>query len=344
MKQSLLFVRGLGCFPLLLMVGCNHYVPQKNVAVLNPSWQLIWQDEFNGDELDRLKWGHELNCWGGGNNELQCYTDSSNNSFVRDGKLFIVARKEAIEGPRQNQEDPNFDSTEKVKRDYSSARLRTKHKADWTYGRIEIKAKMPSGQGIWPALWMLPSDKVYGGWPLSGEIDIFEAVNNNIPYPADHVLAGELNNDIHGTLHYGSASPENLHTSVAYRPETNVWESFNRYAIEWEEGEIRWYFNDQHFATQSSEGWFTAAIESGAKDRLSMVTAAPFDQSFHLLMNIAVGGDWPGSPNEQTIFPQQMEVDYVRVYRCSLDAKTGKGCASAINPDVRPANNHRPSP
>ena len=126
----------------------------------NSGWTLVWRDEFSGNVIDDSKWTHEVNCDGGGNNEKQCYTDSSDNAYLENGVLKIVAK------PESGQTLP-----------YSSARLISKEKGDWTYGRFEIRAKAPSGQGAWPAIWMLPTDNVYGGWPHSGEIDIFEAVN-----------------------------------------------------------------------------------------------------------------------------------------------------------------------
>ncbi len=295
------------------------------------NWELVWSDEFEGDSIDTSKWGHEVNCAGGGNNELQCYTARSENSFVADGKLHLVARQESFSGPAVFDDDPAYNPNDTSKtQPYTSARLRTKNQGDWTYGRLEINAKMPHGQGIWPAIWMLPTEWVYGAWPLSGEIDIFEAVNLNTP------LNGGVNNEVHGTLHYGRAWPNNQYSGGKTVPTQNVWETFNTYAVEWEEGEIRWYFNDTHYLTQTSDGWYTYFWDGQAQGYSFGGEGAPFDQSFHLIMNIAVGGNWPGSPNEQTSFPQTMEVDYVRVYRCTLDSETGKGCATNVNPQVEP--------
>ena len=256
----------------------------------------MWQDEFDDAVIDTSKWEHEINCDGGGNAELQCYTGSADNSFVDEGKLHIVAQQVGVMGADNA---------------YTSARLITKNQGDWTYGRFEINAKMPQGQGLWPAIWMLPTDYVYGGWPLSGEIDIFEAVNSNTP---------GFGNTVHGTLHYGSAWPGNVHTGDSTVPATNIWENFHTYAIEWEEGEIRWYVDDVHFATQTADGWYTDGAPGSA--------VAPFDQAFHLLLNVAVGGNWPQGPNASTVFPQEMVVDYVRVYECS-----GTECATAPGAD-----------
>lgn len=243
-------------------------------------WDLVWSDEFEQGYIDTGKWEHEVNGWGGGNNELQYYTARPENSYVANGKLIIVARQETYTGP---------DGT----RNYTSARLRTKHKGDWLYGRMEIRARLPYGQGLWPAIWMLPTDDAYGGWAASGEIDIMEAVNLNAG-------GGNL---VHGTLHYGGSWPNNTYSGQSFDPGSSVVSQFHDYAVEWEPGEIRWYVDGVHYQTQTD--WWTA---NGSYP-------APFDQRFHMILNVAVGGNWPGSPNGSTSFPQTMEVEYVRVYQ-----------------------------
>ena len=177
-------------------------------------------------------------------------------------------------------------------RNYTSARMRTKHKGDWLYGRFEVRARLPGGQGLWPAIWMLPTDWKYGGWAASGEIDIMEAVN-----------AGPGNNKVYGTLHYGGSWPRNVHTGKSYTPATSITDNFHVYALEWEPGEIRWYVDGHHYQTQTQ--WWS---EKGPYP-------APFNERFHMILNVAVGGNWPGSPSSSTVFPQVMEVDYVRVYQ-----------------------------
>jgi CxxC motif-containing protein (DUF1111 family)/beta-glucanase (GH16 family) len=245
-------------------------------------WTLVWQDEFNGSTIDSSQWSFEVNGQGGGNNELQYYTDRPDNAFIEDGKLVIQALEESYTGP---------DGT----RQYTSARLRTLNKGDWKYGRFEVRARMPEGQGLWPAIWMLPTDWVYGGWAASGEIDIFEGVNLN----------ASGGNTVHGTLHYGGSWPNNTHSGQAFTPSSSVVDTFHTYAIEWEEGEIRWYVDGIHYQTQTD--WFSEAAPY----------PAPFNQQFHMILNVAVGGNWPGSPDANTTFPQRMEVDYVRVYQKS---------------------------
>lgn len=261
---------------------------------------------------------------GGGNNELQCYTTSAENAFVSNGYLNITALKKPTQGPGKFDDDPAYNPQDtSVSRDYASARLRSKNKGDWRYGRMDIRAKLPQGQGIWPAIWMLPTASAYGAWPLSGEIDIMEAVNTN--------AAGA--NAVYGTLHYGNPWPNNKYTGANISPATPIWQEFHTYSVEWEAGEIRWYVDNNHYATQVESGWFTAA---------SSKPGAPFDQAFHMILNLAVGGEWPGSPNGQTQFPQTMQVDFVRVYQCAQDTTSGKGCASFINPNIKPLTGNPP--
>ena len=305
-----------------------------NFDVVNPAepvsdWVLIWSDEFDGASIDANKWTHEVNCSGGGNNEQQCYTDSPENSFVSDGTLKIVA-KPAEEG---------------ADLPYTSARLNTRYKGDFKYGRFEMRAKLPSGQGSWPAFWMLPTDYVYGEWPKSGEIDIMEAVNLKV---ADD--EGNVEANVHGTLHYGQAWPDNKSSGKAYLlPEmANPADDFHTYAIEWQEGEIRWYVDDYLYATQMASevrynskgealglthrGWFAEYYDLVSGELKTHWDSAPFDQEFHLLLNLAVGGNWPSNVNDTGIDAaafadgQTYEIDYVRVYECSLNPNDGSGC------------------
>ncbi|MEO0560294.1 MAG: glycoside hydrolase family 16 protein, partial [Bacteroidota bacterium] len=208
-----------------------------------------------------------------GNNELQTYTRA--NATVSDGTLKITAREEAADT-------------------YTSARLRTLGKGDWTYGRFEVKARLPEGQGMWPAIWLLFSNDTYGGWAASGEIDIMEAVGNKP-------------DEVFGTLHHGGPFPENVFTGEEFKLFSGTFgDDFFVFTTEWEEGEIRWYINNVLYQTQTSDDWSTTG---------STNPAAPFDHDFHMILNVAVGGNLPGSPDETTAFPQTMEVDYVRVYQ-----------------------------
>ncbi len=321
----------------LLMAGCSSSGPPLVVAEIDAtdptpapheSWQLVWSDEFNTDKLDLTKWSYEENCWGGGNGEQQCYTKRKSNIYLDDGRLHIRARRGEFTGP----DNPEGNDASVQTLPYTSARIRTIGKGDWKYGRFEIRAKMPSGQGTWPAIWMLPTDYVYGGWAASGEIDIMEAVNLKVPSDANDENNGKPESRIYGTLHYGGGWPDNKHSGQEYYlPDgMNPADSFHTYAVEWEEGEIRWYVDGFHYATQRAEGWYSMYEENG-KDTIGEF-GAPFNQRFHMLLNVAVGGSWAGNTHEgginKSAFPQIMEVDYVRVYECSVDPDTGKGCAT----------------
>lgn len=237
-------------------------------------WQLVWNDEFDGDEIDVQKWGYDKGGSGFGNNELQYYTDRPENASVSDGVLTITAIAERYLG-----------------RDYSSAKLRTLGLADWRYGRFDIRAKLPYGQGIWPAFWMLPIQSKYGGWPSSGEIDIMEMVGHT---PAI----------THGTLHYGESIGQHVYTGTYCTLSDGIFaDDFHVFSVIWEPDSFTWYVDGVPFARQTD--WHTGVADY----------PAPFDEYFYLILNLAVGGDWPGSPDETTEFPQYLTIDYVRVYQ-----------------------------
>jgi len=285
----------------------------KPPATEQQDWQLVWSDEFEGDQIDSSKWGYDTDCWGGGNNEKQCYTDKKENAQVADGYLSIIARKETSVGPawpahlRETMPEEEKDKT--AEKPYTSARLLTKGKADWKYGRIEVRAKLPEGQGIWPAIWMLPSEEIYGKWAASGEIDILEAVNlgafcENCP--------DQKENKIFGTLHFGGEWPHNHHKGNA-TPLTDSADGFHVFAIEWKEGEIIWFLDGEEYSRLGPDDWNTTS--ELAKNN----PAAPFDQKFFLILNIAVGGHLSEEQNERGIakdgFPKTMMVDWVRIYQ-----------------------------
>ncbi|BCE03832.1 family 16 glycosylhydrolase [Marinicellulosiphila megalodicopiae] len=279
---------------------------------------LLWQDEFQEDTLDESKWSYERNCWGGGNAEAQCYVQSPENLWVDGEYLRIQAKREDATGPAFQDDQDGYDINDTSgSGDYTSARIRTLGKGDWAYGKIEVRAKLPFGQGTWPAIWMLPSEGNYDGiWAINGEIDIMETVNLKVD--------GEQT--IHGTLHYGDEYPKNVYSGEEYELPggASPADDFHTYTIEWEEGEIRWYVDGDHFATQQSAGWYT---QGDLED-----PHAPFNQAFHIILNFAVGGEWAANVNDkgidESVFPQELAVDYVRVYGCTHDFETGKGCAS----------------
>lgn len=237
-------------------------------------YHLVWADEFDGTELDMNKWniqagdGCDISLCGWGNNELEWYTGDPENLLVRDGKLIITAR-ETPGGPKP----------------YSSARINTRYKGDWKYGRIEARIRLPEGKGLWPAFWMLPTDRKYGSWPDSGEIDIME-------------LTGDKPSIVYGTIHTGpphkSYGGTHALTSGKYSGQFHV------FAIEWMEKGITWFVDGHPFHKVKAN---------------KIKVWHPFRERFHILLNLAVGGNWPGNPDSTTGFPQSMEVDYVRVYQ-----------------------------
>lgn len=227
-----------------------------------------WADEFNTDGApDATKWSYDIGGNGWGNNELQTYTNGLNDS-ISSGTLKIVARK------------VEFSNT------YTSARMVTKNKADWLYGRIEVKARRPKGRGTWPAIWMLPTDNAYGGWPNSGEIDIMEHVGYDL-------------NNVHFTLHAQAFYGANGKGTGKYIG--GATDDFHLYRLDWAPYGIRGYYdNEKVFEYMNPNGGSSTW---------------PYDKKFHLLMNIAVGGNWGGAQGvDDTIFPATMEIDYVRVY------------------------------
>lgn len=236
--------------------------------------RLVWADEFDGDRLDLAKWepmigdGCSINLCGWGNNELQWYL--AENAQVSHGTLKITAKKQQA-GTRH----------------YTSSRLRTKGKGDWTYGRFEASIKLPRGQGLWPAFWMLPTDNVFGGWPRSGEIDIMEA-------------RGSAPQVVLGTIHFGLAFPNNSHSGAEFELRgADPSGEFHLYALEWQEDEIRWYLDDFLYSSK------TRRDLQGHK--------WPFSERFHLLLNLAVGGNFV-KELDPSVLPGLLEVDYVRVY------------------------------
>ncbi|WP_246944893.1 carbohydrate binding domain-containing protein [Bacillus pinisoli] len=292
MKRILLV---LLCFFLILPTAALGNQNQEKVKKSSKSeWELVWSDEFEGKEIDRTKWTYDLGNWivdedgngvapGWGNNEKEFYTDSSENAYVKDGKLIIQAKKEKV--------TDQFGTY-----DYTSARLKSKGLFSKKYGRFDIKAKLPVGKGLWPAIWMLPEEDKYDGWAASGEIDIMESWGSK-----PHTVAG--------TIHYGEVWPNNKYTGKEYElPKNRGIDSWHTYSLEWEPGELRWYVDGKLYQTQNN--WYS----KGRNNATKYAYPAPFDQNFHLIMNLAVGGWFDGDPDESTIFPKKMEIDYVRVY------------------------------
>ena len=250
---------------------------------------LVWSDEFSGDSLDYSKWGKEENNYGGGNNEAQYYSTNSKYVFVEDGNLHISVYRD---------EHTSVDGKTSA---YTSGRIRTLQRGDWTYGRFEVRAKVPGGEGIWPAIWMLPTETKYGRWAAGGEIDIVESRGN------------ETSKTI-GTIHFGDAWPNNQHKGTSYRlPSGSFDDGFYTYAVDWYEDRIEWYVDNVKYQTITKDEWNSAAAPTS--------DTAPFDKPFHMIINLAVnGGFFNGSTQDannlpDSAFPQTLEVDYVRVYK-----------------------------
>ncbi len=233
---------------------------------------LTWSDEFAENSINYDNWGYDLGTGNGGwgNNELQNYTSSPNNSYVSDGRLIIKAEKVGENA-------------------YTSARMKSLGLQEFQYGRVDMRALIPKGQGIWPALWMLGANYSQVGWPACGEIDIME-------------LLGHQPGSIHGTAHWGNDYPQWQHQgdNISIYPDTFN-DEFNVFSIDWSPNEINYLMNDELFFT------INTSMMNGQN--------YPFNNPFFFIMNVAVGGNWPGYPNESTSFPVFMAVDYVRVYQ-----------------------------
>jgi beta-glucanase (GH16 family) len=284
-------------------------------------WQLVWSDEFDGDTLDASKWGYDLGDgsdrglvrWG--NNEQQWYTNQ--NTSVSDGTLKITALNESVQ--------EGFP--------YTSSRITTLGKLDFKYGRVEASIKSSAGQGLWGAFWMLSSDSPYGsdGWAATGEIDIMEAANPGV----DTEFFGS-------TIFHGFPWP--LQQSLTERmPDGLDPTDFNEYAVEWEQNEIRFFINDIHFKTITSDSYYSYYYNDDTQQYELAVDGAPFDTEFYLILNLAVGGNLTGNSVEDSSLPGELEVDYVRVYECAYGRPDGAGCNSNVDPNLETPDPLRPA-
>jgi beta-glucanase (GH16 family) len=269
-------------------------------------WQLVWSDEFNasnGSSPDSSKWNIVTGGKGFGNNELETYTSRPINAHQQDGNLVITAQKEDITGP------------DGIPRHYTSARINTQHHFAQKYGRFEARIKLPTGKGIWPAFWLLGDDHETSPWPSCGEIDILETIG----------APDTMYSTIHGPGYSGS---KGLSTKYVLPAGEAVNNAFHLYAVEWTPNDLK-FFLDDHLI-----------VERTPAD-LPPDTKWVYDHPFYILLNLAVGGNWPGSPDDSTTFPQQMLVDYVRVYSRNPEAATNPG-ALFIDSDVGASSEGRP--
>ncbi len=236
-----------------------------------PNMTLVWEDDFSAATIDQSDWTFEIgngtNGWG--NNELQYYR--SENAYTQDGHLIIEAKRESFQGY-----------------DYTSTRMITQGKEDFQYGRIDIRAALPEGQGIWPALWMLGSNFSTVGWPASGEIDIMEMIGGS-----------GRENTVHGTVHWQHDGQHASFGGDVALPSGTFNDEFHVFSIVWTSSRITWYMDNQEYH----------AIDT------SPAQLSEFRNSFFFIFNLAVGGNWPGAPNSTTTFPQYLIVDYIRVFQ-----------------------------
>jgi beta-glucanase (GH16 family) len=274
----------------MVLITCNanaQSTPSSQAAAPPSGYTLVWSDEFNsadGTAPDSKKWTYDLGGNGWGNHELEFYTDHPQNAQIKSGNLVITAQKES--------------ATDKYgTRDYTSARIKTQNLFAQAYGRFESRIKISKGQGMWPAFWMLGEDISTINWPRCGEIDIMENIGKE---PAA----------VHASLH-GAAAPgtdpgdkkatADLTRKFLLPDNADLSDDFHVFAVEWEPNVLRFFIDKENYATFTKAEWPQNA-------------PWPFDHKFFLILNLAVGGDWPGPPDANTAFPQQMLVDYVRVY------------------------------
>lgn len=255
---------------------------EDEIAALYESdgYHLLWHDEFEGETLNEENWNIEIREPGWTNNELQAYTDSEENVFVKGGNLILKAVKGKSESGLTA---------------YTSGKVNSKSKKQFLYGKVVARAKVPAGQGLWPAIWMMPQDEsFYGQWPKCGEIDIME-------------ILGHQTNVLYSNIHYGL--PHGEYQGTYKLEDTTFSQDYHEFSLEWEPDEMRFYVDGELFHTVNN--WYTA-VEG--EDEVTY--PAPFDQPFFVQMNLAVGGDWPGNPDATTNFDEaELAIDYVRVYQ-----------------------------
>ncbi len=269
----------LACLCVLFTPACGGQSSSSAPTPTPPGWTLLWSDEFGGPDgsaPDPSKWTLETGGNGWGNNELEYYTNRLQNAHIQNGNLVISALAEKYTGP------------DGVTRDYTSARLKTLGKFSQAYGRFEARIKIPYGQGLWPAFWMLGADIDQVGWPACGEIDIMENIGRE---PAT----------VHGTIHGPGYSGAKGIGAAFTLPSGRFADDFHVFAVEWEPNVIRFYVDQNLYAIRTPSD-------------LPQNTQWVYNKPFFILLNVAVGGSWPGNPDATSVFPQQMMVDYVRVF------------------------------
>ncbi len=283
MNRGSIFASFRGVTAAACLAFCG-VVDGQTVSGNLPAWRLVWSDEFdqpNGTRPNPARWSYDIGGGGWGNQELESYTARTNNARIEDGALVIEARKEEYQG------------NDGVARHYTSARLKTQGKFSTTYGRIESRIRLPHGQGIWPAFWLLGVNIGTVGWPTCGEVDIMENI-------------GREPTVVHSTVHGPGYSGGNGIGHAYVAPNGHPFsDDFHLYAMEWSPGLLRFLVDNQSFFTVTP-----ASLPAG--------TSWVYNGPEFILLNLAVGGPWPGSPDASTVFPQRMLVDYVRVYTTAV--------------------------
>jgi len=251
-------------------------------------WNLVWSDEFNGDAVDNSKWGLELQE---GDHGSTSYSSRPQNLFVANGCLALQAQKENYNG-----------------QPYSSSQVSTRNKASWCYGRIDVRAKLPAGKGMWPAIWLMPVSSAYGGWPSSGEIDIMEnlGANTRLDYT---------------TIHFGPGNQSLQKTCTAPATAT-LSDSFHVYTMIWDSLSFSFYLDTINYGTISQ--WAPSNV----------AYPKPFDKPFFLILDLVVGGNWGGMPDNNTVFPQSMLVDWVHVYKRGTSSVLPRATPVALESDL----------
>jgi beta-glucanase (GH16 family) len=286
------------------------------------AWRTVFLDDFDGETLDRSKWAPEVSCWGGGNNERQCYTDRTDNVQVSDGYLHLIAQEEEFTGPLYPEGMPGAPGGTATQ-PYTSGKVRTRGLAAFKYGRVSARLKLPAGQGTWPAFWMMSNTDELGGWPLSGEIDIMEAVNLGTDCEE---CPGGIERRSSAALHFGKPYPKNefLFQKISGESVPGPSEEWRVYAVEWGQTAIQWSVDDEVFMRIEHDDWYTASPEAEGRPY------APFDHPFYVMLNFAVGGALSENSNgggfDPASYPNRLLADWVRVEQCDGDEDTGMAC------------------
>ena len=313
--------------PLCLIVAfCGGLVQAATAQQPAPptaGWKLVFSDAFESKDLDRSKWTAYEDCWGGGNQERQCYTARPENISVHDGYLDLSARFETATGPslpldlRTAGAEPPAAS-----KPFTSGKVSTLGAFSLTYGRIEVRARSPIGQGVWPAIWLLPEKTHYGPWPGSGEIDVMEAVNLGVS--CSSCLGGRENN-VYGTIHYGSNMHHQMQQKATQLPKGSE-SDWHVYRVDWSPTVISWFVDGRKYYGVKLANW-RDTLQKGTTVAAA-INNAPFDRPFYVILNLAIGGLWPESHDQGGValqgFPKSFAVDWVRVYECE-GAQDGAG-------------------